>query len=635
MHLPTSASTDPTIATPAIPVANAAAASELAALGGTSNKGAPFEALFDELACPPGLSDSAAAGIARGRETSPGVGVSTVFAVTRGAGQGVAQAFSQHASFQGSGEAETVMDEESTDATGTSVAESEDAEAAEELEKPARHSDEPATSAPEIRGLERAAWEHAKLTDPAPPAVHSTEGDDRAPNEHASERAFEVPRFSGLPAAAREHRAAEKTPPGLVRDTSAGASEEASVENPPPAPEPLVEFSGLATEREAVSKDDTTSGRPTSWPGASAEQHPLRSFPVPHARASSQASLTDAATSFQHGAQTGANDVPLPAPSAESASAGRETFPANGPELSGETFADLAAAGTSDSGAEPTSADPVLDSEYGSMEGGGLLRNPFEVAERSQPTPGVPANFSIERSSRSPAARTADARFKKESLDSEEEQLANSSSGFGIGVAKPAANMSARFAPNLPQHPAFEYAGAVVSGTAAAEHVAPPFGAAESTEVSSAHAAVEVVLTAVEELASRDQKRVELQFSVGEADLSVRVELHGDEVRTTFRTDSAELRHALAQEWQAVATSSSADRSVRIVPAIFNAADNSALNAFAGDASSRQRDPHAQSRPDEPARSVAARARPLSNAVPVAATPRISTPTSQHLHIVA
>jgi hypothetical protein len=84
-----------------------------------------------------------------------------------------------------------------------------------------------------------------------------------------------------------------------------------------------------------------------------------------------------------------------------------------------------------------------------------------------------------------------------------------------------------------------------------------------------------------------------LQFSVGGTDLNVRVEMRADEVRATFRTDSPELRSALAHEWQAAGNPVAGERSFRLAPPVFtsNQSDASGSLSFAGgDASSRQRD---------------------------------------------
>lgn len=117
--------------------------------------------------------------------------------------------------------------------------------------------------------------------------------------------------------------------------------------------------------------------------------------------------------------------------------------------------------------------------------------------------------------------------------------------------------------------------------------------------VSSAHEAVEVVLRTADRLSSLVHKSVRLEFAVGGEKLDVRVELRANEVRTTFHTDSAELRGALASEWQSVAASAGqGERTLRILPAQFGASDQNAANAFSGDASSRQREPQHQAQSD-------------------------------------
>jgi|GEM_PF-2072459 len=123
----------------------------------------------------------------------------------------------------------------------------------------------------------------------------------------------------------------------------------------------------------------------------------------------------------------------------------------------------------------------------------------------------------------------------------------------------------------------------------------------ESTD--SAHRAVEAVLTAAERVASGGRQSVDLHFSVGGADLNVRVEMRADQVHATFRTDSAELRSALANEWQSVNAAGNGESSLRLAPPVFTTNANlSNLNnasAFAGgDGSSRQRDSRANQSQD-------------------------------------
>jgi hypothetical protein len=141
----------------------------------------------------------------------------------------------------------------------------------------------------------------------------------------------------------------------------------------------------------------------------------------------------------------------------------------------------------------------------------------------------------------------------------------------------------------------------------------------------------------VEQASAQGQKSVHLQFSVGDADLSVRVQLHAGEVRTTFRTDSPELRAALAHEWQAITNSNAGDRSMRIAPASFVASEHSAFNASAGDTPSRQHDHGTESHLSSAI--AMARSRAAAVAAPSASTPghavAVASITSHHLHTVA
>jgi hypothetical protein len=161
-----------------------------------------------------------------------------------------------------------------------------------------------------------------------------------------------------------------------------------------------------------------------------------------------------------------------------------------------------------------------------------------------------------------------------------------------------------------------------------------------SQTLGSAHDAVEVVLEAADRAASQQQKSVNLQFSIGGTELAVRVQLHANEVRATFRTDSAELRAALSHEWQSVeSTSAGGDRSFRLAPPVFAAPEQSALNSFAGDTSSRQRDQQAERVAGEHASSNNSPTRGPGAAAPISGSSSASSPaaslTSRHLHTLA
>lgn len=185
-------------------------------------------------------------------------------------------------------------------------------------------------------------------------------------------------------------------------------------------------------------------------------------------------------------------------------------------------------------------------------------------------------------------------------LSAEQELLMPNGKTVGTDVAKPTPTMSERFNSLLPQ---FSTVDSVLGVPFAADGPgasgeAPAARAGEFSSVSTAREAVEVALKTIEQLALREQSSVRLEFEVGDAQLDVQVRLHGDEVRTTFRTASSELRAALAAEWQTVVSGHS-NREFRLAQAVFSASDSSALDAFAGDASSRQRDSRASREADE------------------------------------
>jgi hypothetical protein len=88
-----------------------------------------------------------------------------------------------------------------------------------------------------------------------------------------------------------------------------------------------------------------------------------------------------------------------------------------------------------------------------------------------------------------------------------------------------------------------------------------------------AHRAVEAVTETIERGASQTPQSVNLKFSVQGADLIVRVALRAEEVQVTFRTDSEDLRNALAQEWQLV-RGRDGDGLLQSVTPVFTASDS-------------------------------------------------------------
>jgi hypothetical protein len=96
-------------------------------------------------------------------------------------------------------------------------------------------------------------------------------------------------------------------------------------------------------------------------------------------------------------------------------------------------------------------------------------------------------------------------------------------------------------------------------------------------------AAVVTAIAALDRHEGLGQKMLDLQFHVGDERLALRVELKDGTVHTTFHTESAEMRSALTQEWQAVVPSA-VGREIRLAEPVFNSSptggDQSAFSSL-------------------------------------------------------
>jgi len=186
-----------------------------------------------------------------------------------------------------------------------------------------------------------------------------------------------------------------------------------------------------------------------------------------------------------------------------------------------------------------------------------------------------------------PAAVSKETASDKKILNTDKEIVTKDDSGLGIGIAMTEAAMtkSSSTTPQSASLPAQAVVSVSVGQTAptAAQSTAP------ADPVSQAQHAVAAVLNAAERTGHGSQSTVHLKFSLGDADLSVRVQLRAGEIHATFRTDSAELRSALAAEWQAV--SSDTSRTLRLADAVFTPGSSGNAPGHAGDDAAAQRDP--------------------------------------------
>lgn len=225
--------------------------------------------------------------------------------------------------------------------------------------------------------------------------------------------------------------------------------------------------------------------------------------------------------------------------------------------------------------------------------------------------------------------KVANDRWDKIFLDVGSKTVAEEYETVGTVIAKPDESMVSRFTSSSQSHPGSEYTGdrvaaASVVGSTAVEHPS-----AEPV-LSTAHEAVKAVLQVADRMTSTDQRSVNLNFSVGDANLAVRVELHGNEVRTSFRTDSPELQAALAEEWNARAAGGN-DNTLRFATPSITGADGSLGQELSGRSPQQQeRDPRRPDFHSEFVRDERPRAEPASAPAAPPVTPQ-STRASHRL----
>lgn len=188
----------------------------------------------------------------------------------------------------------------------------------------------------------------------------------------------------------------------------------------------------------------------------------------------------------------------------------------------------------------------------------------------------------------------------KKILSVSNKRVAATESDLGTSVARSAAVMSTATS-RRPTTSESEQGRFVPSAQSPADFSAPDFASLPllpQAAASAAHRAVDTVMSTAERFASGTHNAVNLQFSLAGVDLAVRVEMRDGEVRATFRTDSNELRAALATEWQSV-NAGVADRTLRLGDPVFTHAAASSSTSLAGDGASQQqqRDPGSRQAP--------------------------------------
>jgi hypothetical protein len=240
------------------------------------------------------------------------------------------------------------------------------------------------------------------------------------------------------------------------------------------------------------------------------------------------------------------------------------------------------------------------------------------------------ANFAEETAQTERGNISAPAASDKIPLSIREEELVEGEPAVGTRVAKSQLAMSSAASPHREMFNASALTHAFVAPVASTF----PGGSSETAPevVKSAEHAVEAVLSLAERFATTDRHTVNLQFSIGGADLQVKVELRRDEVRTAFHTESPELRSALAHEWQAM-NSAQSDRSIRFADPVFSASSREDENPtrFTHDSASQQqhREPAAQGEGGGHRGSFSRSRLPVTSPVPIA--PLQSAPTTDSI----
>lgn len=207
--------------------------------------------------------------------------------------------------------------------------------------------------------------------------------------------------------------------------------------------------------------------------------------------------------------------------------------------------------------------------------GEGVSAATLRFADRA---PELPANSAVSGASERGETSARSLRGEKNSVSTRGAAVTIAATEAGIAIAQERAVMTD--AVSIP--PVAVSSAVVAMRDPAAVPLAGGVANAKSAEADAAlaHRAVEAVEAVVDaQVVSRLQPvpSVALRFRVGEQDLAVRIELRAGEVHTEFRTDSPELRQAVAQEWRAMTTRT--DVPARMLEPVFtNSAEGGPTN---------------------------------------------------------
>jgi hypothetical protein len=202
---------------------------------------------------------------------------------------------------------------------------------------------------------------------------------------------------------------------------------------------------------------------------------------------------------------------------------------------------------------------------------------------------------------------------------------------------------SAQSASVMPvETPDFAAANRLAPAPAAAAPATPGSPPAEASPAAgSARLAVDAIVKLVDAQTGRSQapvSAVSLNFKFGADDLAIRVEWRNGEVHTQFRTDSGDLRAALATQWQAMAPSTPGRTAAFAAPVFSSNGDQSASTAGGGPDARQYGQPESSAQSDQSGGTRMQRqtaAAQKASSPPAAAASIPALPTALRLHTFA
>jgi hypothetical protein len=234
-----------------------------------------------------------------------------------------------------------------------------------------------------------------------------------------------------------------------------------------------------------------------------------------------------------------------------------------------------------------SSADPTAPTETAAQAPVAAAAHPAAAVPAAHPVAAAAAKIAApmqrDTVSSAPVSRAAVKRF----LSSAGKEVTEPTEPLGTAVAKVTAAMPSTATAERPTGTQVGFLVPVSSASGPSGDA--PRQAPQQPVAASAQGAVDAALKAAGTLANSGTARaVNLRFSVGNADLSLRVELKDGSVQATFATDSAQLRSDLSHEWRSTAQGDS-QSSLNLAQPHFTSASGG--DSAAGDSQQRGRAP--------------------------------------------